>query len=146
LECSFYLEIDKKKVVTSLKIYVIMPRVSDPKSKIKLQILQKVAENYNYHLNVPEYSLEKSIFDLNMMINQIKKSAIVIVDLSLERPSCYYELGVAETLHKTIFLFAELGTVIHQTSYRNKVFFYGDLTEFERQIEMILKGLTSVLL
>jgi nucleoside 2-deoxyribosyltransferase len=114
-----------------------MPRESDPESKKKLQILKAIAEKFRYNLNIPEYDPVNPNFNIENMIEQIKRAVVVIVDLSFERPSCYYELGVAESLHKKIIVFAKLGTNIHQTSYRNEITFYKNLNEFEFQINCI---------
>ena len=57
------------------------------------------------------------------MHSNIKKASFVIADLAYERPSCYYELGLAQAMGKLTFFIALAGTKIHQT--------YGDIHFYE---------------
>lgn len=62
---------------------------------------------------------------------EIEGATLVIADLSLQRPSCYYELGLAQALGRTTLLVAEEGTDVHQAFGRSDVLFYkspADLT------------------
>ena len=86
----------------------------------------------------PNYSTVKPSFDLNSTIQDLKGASFVIADLSLERPSCYYELGLAEALRKRVHLIAQAGTDIHQTAARDNVLFFDDLIQFEAVIDAIL--------
>ena len=57
-------------------------------------------------------------------LQDMKQCEFVLVNLSLERPSCYYELGLAEAIGKPVYLIAIEGTDIHQTASRKLVQFY----------------------
>jgi hypothetical protein len=61
-----------------------------------------------------------------------------LADLSLERPSCYYELGLAEALGKPVYLIAAEGTDIHQTASRRLVSFYNGQEDFIILLKHIL--------
>lgn len=116
--------------------HVIMPVGSDLAFPIKQEIIQQIAEAYTLEVHFPKYSLNKPAFDMQKTIEDLKGSLFVIADLSLERPSCYYELGIAESLVKKVFIIAQSGTDIHQTVNRERVQFYkdlGDLKEMLRQ-------------
>ena len=49
----------------------------------------------------------------DMVIDKIRDAAFIIVDLTDERPNCYYELGYAHALGKHVIHIAEEQTAIH---------------------------------
>ena len=75
---------------------VIMPMGSDQFASTKQQLIGQVAQVHDLETHFPKYSLSEPAFDMHAIIEDLKESLFVIADLSLERPSCYYELGVAE--------------------------------------------------
>lgn len=72
-------------------------------------------------------------FDFAEAIRRLKRAKLVIADLSFERPSCYYELGMAQALGLPTLLLAQHGTRLHQHS--GAVTFYKDLQEFQQIVE-----------
>jgi nucleoside 2-deoxyribosyltransferase len=62
----------------------------------------------------------------------------VLADLSLERPSCYYELGLAEALGKPVYLIAKKNTDIHQTASRRLVRYFDNEDEYKVLVENII--------
>jgi nucleoside 2-deoxyribosyltransferase len=72
-------------------------------------------------------------FDLVEAIRKLKEAKLVIADLSFERPSCYYELGMAQGLGLPTLLLAQEGTRLYQHS--GAVTFYKDLEEFQQIVE-----------
>jgi hypothetical protein len=61
----------------------------------------------------------------------MQRAEFVLADLSLERPSCYFELGLAEAAN-AFFLVAAAGTPIHQVGNAGKVVFYSDMVQARR--------------
>ena len=49
--------------------------------------------------------------------------------LTLERPSCYYEVGLAQALNRRVQAFAERGTQNHQAHDRDRAILYGSLED-----------------
>jgi hypothetical protein len=86
----------------------------------------------------PPYDLSSPTFDLASELRQIREARCALVDLSFERPSSYYELGLIEALGQRAFVIAEEGTPLHQTSLRNDARFYSNLDEFEALVAFIL--------
>lgn len=121
-----------------MSFYVIMPLGSDPDASDKRSRIEKIAHEQQLTVHFPKYSPSRATFELEELTEELKGADFIIVDLSLERPSCYYELGLAEALRKPVYLIARLGTNIHQTSNRDKVSFFVDLTEFEALVRTIL--------
>ncbi len=118
--------------------YVIMPFRSDQSSTIKRKIIEDIAQEYRLVAHFPEYSPDRPSFNVKAAILVLSNADFVIVDLSLERPSCYYELGLAEALKRPVYLIAKAGTDIHQTANRDKAFFFEDFAEFEDIVRTIL--------
>lgn len=120
--------------------HVIMPVGSNPKKDENQQYISEVAHEYGIRPHFPRYATEDPIFNLQSTLQDLRKSEFVLADLSLERPSCYYELGLAEALGKPVYLIATEGTDIHQTASRRLVSFYKD----HKDLVTLLKHILSV--
>ncbi|MFB6840585.1 hypothetical protein [Streptomyces sp. NPDC056361] len=122
-------------------IYSIMPVSSDGSYRAKRVNLSSVADEFNLSVHFP---LDRGLpevgkeFDLPRVVNEIKRAALVLADLSLERPSCYYELGLAQALNAKVGLIAKSGTNIHQAFGRNLVVEFDNLQEYASAVRRIL--------
>jgi|SRR5205085_617474 len=126
-----------------MHFYVIMPVDSDQQFTKKKGIIQAEAQGVKLEPFFPLDRKYKEQFDLNSAIGDLRNSSFVIADLSLERPSCYFELGLAQAIGKPTILIAEEGTPIHQAYRRNQVRFYKDLDDYRRIILDILRSAAS---
>jgi nucleoside 2-deoxyribosyltransferase len=122
---------------------MIMPQGSDPTFPKKRAVIQDVAERRHLMVEFPmdwrEGGAEHSSFDLTRALAGLSSVDCVIADLSLERPSCYYELGLAQALRKRVFLMAEEGTAIHQAASRSETRFYKGLNEYRDIVDGIAR-------
>lgn len=125
-----------KKVVMNF-VYVIMPVNSDPHAALKRDLLSQIAARFQLQLCLPRYEKEGAAFNLGKTLARMRRAAFVFADLSLARPSCYYELGLAEALGKTVHAIAQIGTDIHQTSVRKTVKYYADYDELQSLVAEI---------
>ncbi|MFC8843924.1 hypothetical protein ACFT8Q_28045 [Streptomyces griseoincarnatus] len=122
-------------------IYSIMPVSSDEDYYEKRAGLSGAAEEFNLSVHFP---LDRGLpetgkeFDLARVVSELKQAALVIADLSLERPSCYYELGLAQALGAQVALIARSGTNIHQAFGRNSVTEFRNLQEYPSVVRRIL--------
>jgi hypothetical protein len=124
--------------------HVIMPLYSDKLSDQKIEIIRSIADDHNLLAHFPTYSKDSPVFDLNATIRTYQKALFILADLSFERPSCYYELGIAEASGSIIYLIAAKGTEIHQTTHKNSLYFYSDLDQLrEIIIEILVKDKTA---
>ena len=127
--------------MTNHEIYVIMPVGADVAANEKRSIIEQCAKRHNV---VAHFPMDRLKFEhdpknaLRESIEQIRRSRLVLADLSLERPSCYYELGVAETTGTPVTIIARSGTDIHQSMNRSKTRFYDNMVSYERLIDVIL--------
>lgn len=124
----------------SLSVFVIMPISGIETAPDKLRVVKEVAHEQNWSAHLPAYDPDAPVFNLNETIREMQASSLIIADLTGERPSCYYELGLAEALHLPIFAVAERHTEIHQTSIRGEIRRYENLDEFEKLIKRALSG------
>jgi len=60
----------------------------------------------------------------------MRTSDFVFADLTHERPSCYFEIGIAESCGAALVTVAAEGTDIHQMSRPNDTKFFSSLEEF----------------
>jgi nucleoside 2-deoxyribosyltransferase len=102
-----------------------MPVASDPEYQSKRSVIESVATAFGLATLFPLDAGTE--FNLDVTLTELRESDIIIADLSNERPSCYYELGLVHALHKPVFVFATVGTIIHQLSDRKSVAFYDGL-------------------
>lgn len=123
-------------------VYVIMPINSDPQAMQKQHLLSTLALRFQLQLYLPLYKKDDAAFNLTKTLAMMRGASFVFADLSLARPSCYYELGLAEALGKKIYPVAENGTDIHQTAVRSKVKYYADLNDFGNVAQNILDDAT----
>ncbi len=121
---------------------MIMPMGSDEDAPKKQHLIQQVAQTHDLVVHLPNYNLSEPSFDIHRELEDLKGSLFVIADLSLERPSCYYELGIAEALGKKIYLIARTGTDIHQTVNRKDIQFYRDMNHLQILIGDIIQSAT----
>ncbi len=119
-------------------LQVIMPVGADPRREEKEAIIRRAAAARELSVHLPSYSAQDPVFNVHSALEDLRGAEFVVADLSFERPSCYYELGLAEALGKPVFLVAEEGTAIHQTAARQLVKFFRNLEEFRECIEGII--------
>lgn len=124
--------------------YVIMPVGADKQFADKKSILQRVAKKEDLTPYFPFDRANNIIFELNGTLAVLKDSDFVLADLSMERPSCYFELGLAQALGKDVYLIAEQGADIHQAHGRSRTHFYSGLQSYEEVVVSVLKKAKQV--
>lgn len=126
--------------MTTSIAYIVAPATSDLRQDQKREIILRACKEANYAAHYPAYSPAHSTFDLIQERIEILAARLAFVDVSFERPSCYFELGLIEALGRPVVLVAEAGTFIHQTSYRQQAQFYSSLAEYDGLIRSALGG------
>lgn len=124
-------------------VYVIMPVSVDILAEKKKEILGRRAKDGNLTVHFPMDHVGFQLDSGDVLSRTVSKMAgavLVIADLSFERPSCYYELGLAEASGANVAPIALTGSDIHQSANRGRVSYYSDLASYERVIERVLKA------
>ena len=111
---------------------VIIPIGSNPTANETQELVKNIAKKSAVK---PQ---EGPVFNLQATLQVFKDAAFVLADLSLERPSCYYELGLAEALGKPVYLIAIEKTDIHQTVSRRLVQYYKNTDEYSNLVASII--------
>jgi hypothetical protein len=119
-------------------LYIISPVAADPDFAAKRSILARNAGTLGLKAlfpldRDPSIALEKASDD-------IRTASFVLADLSYERPSCYFELGLAEAAGADVGIIAKAGTPIHQVGYASQVNFYRDLDDYDRVVGRLLEA------
>jgi nucleoside 2-deoxyribosyltransferase len=122
-----------------MRFYVIMPVGADQQFAEKKSILTRVAKKEGLTPYFPFDRTRNMIFDRDATLAVMKDSDFVLADLSMERPSCYFELGIAQALGKEVYLVAEHDTDIHQAHGRSLTHFYKGLPGYEQVVSSVLK-------
>jgi hypothetical protein len=116
----------------------IGPWRRDPNSQEKRQIISEECAQHAWTPIWPSDAEGPTDFLLDRWLNQVQQATLVLADLTLERPSCYFELGCVEAMKATVMIIAETGTPIHQTSHQSSVIYYDSMIEYRAVIRRIL--------
>ncbi len=116
-------------------IIVIMPVGSDPRQAERRSAVVRGLSGARLKPLLPDYDVADPQFSLENFLAALRGARGVLADLTGERPSSYFELGVAEALGRPVVLVAETGTRIHQSSGRPTVRFYSGMDELASLIE-----------
>jgi hypothetical protein len=119
--------------------HVIMPVGSDPDWQEKATAIKQAAVRNGVSVRFPDYVPKAPVFRLIDLKRELAGAAFVLADLTLERPSCYYELGLAEALGLRVCLVAESETPIHQSAARSEVRYFRNLVEFDVVVDRAIK-------
>ena len=120
------------------RLLSIGPWSLDSDSAVKRQILSDECGQNGWELICPTNIADDNDREIKEWLTTIADATLVLVDLSLERPSCYYELGCVETMKKTVAVIGRLGTPIHQTFRRDTVIFYDGLVDYRRVVHCLV--------
>ena len=122
----------------SSSVYIIMPVGSDPDFQRRRGIINYAVISMGYSATFPHYEEFAQPFDLAVAKAEIAASSAVLADLTYERPSCYYEVGLAQAVHSRVLLIAQAGTVVHQVYRRDWVAYYESLENLDRCVQDLL--------
>ncbi|HZD99559.1 MAG TPA: hypothetical protein VE132_15515 [Micromonosporaceae bacterium] len=117
-------------------VYVIMPVGSDPDAGHRRERIAATADALGLDTYFPlDHRTHGEDVDPATLRLEMQRATIAVADLSLERPSCYYELGVALGVGLPTVVVAAAGTPIHQTADRASVAFYDSLDGLGKILE-----------
>jgi hypothetical protein len=123
-----------------MKIFSVMPHLADQDFNAKKKLLLDVACRCNLVILFGSNSNKED--DVISSLEMLKSSDAVLVDLSFERPSCYFELGYAQAMEKPLILIAQAGTHIHQVLSRRSINTYSNFVEYELLIRKSFSSLS----
>ena len=122
-------------------VFVIMPVGSDPNYLSRRSRIDATVRALGMEPYFPlDHHRHDEVFDPATVRFEMQRASVVVADLTLERPSCYYELGVAQGVGLPTVIVAAQGTPIHQTADRDRVAFYADLDELSKVLHSELRA------
>ena len=77
------------------------------------------------------------------ILKEIRRSDVVIADLTDERPNCYYEVGYAHALGKKVILSAKQGTNVHFDLKDNNFIFWKSTSDLKDKLIIALQSSSS---
>jgi nucleoside 2-deoxyribosyltransferase len=119
-------------------IYFIMPVGSDPMYRERREALRHILRGRGKIGHFPLEHNENTELNLDSIIADMNSADQVVADLALERPSCYFEVGLAQALGKRVRLIAPIGTDVHQVGERELVERYDCFDEYKSIIDKII--------
>ena len=120
-------------------VFVIMPVGSDPAHGERRARIDAAITSLGM---VPYHALDHRGHADDMTAAEIRDEisgcVVALADLSLERPSCYYELGIVHGMGAPVAVVAEVGTMIHQTADRWRLSYYDSMADLQAQVQAVL--------
>lgn len=107
----------------------------------KKSIVQELLRPTPIDLLIANDNPEGRSITVEKTIEWMQTSNYFLVDLSYERPSCYYELGYIQSMDKETLIVAKSGEKIHMSLNRNQISFYTDIEDYKRTIRIWLSTL-----
>jgi nucleoside 2-deoxyribosyltransferase len=124
--------------MTDKRIRVLMPIGSDPAYRAKqIEIAEAAAAN-GYVAVFPSYDPAEPNFHLDQFVDDIGSSTIVVADLTGERPSVYFELGVVQALGKPVIIMASTGVPLHQHAAGAQMIRYENIEDMKQRLAAAL--------
>lgn len=132
----------EKDKIDERYIFVAMSFQNDPLLEDTYSTVKRATKNLKKGLRCERVDDINDDFIINEKIYEcIKKSRLIIVDLTGNRPNVYYELGYARALGKQIILIAKEGEKPHfDVSHQNTIF-YSNSTELEKKLNSRLRAI-----
>jgi CheY-like chemotaxis protein len=81
---------------------------------------------------------------IERIYEDIHNAAFVVAELSLPKPNCYYELGFADALNKTVIRLARVGTEIPFDVNQYQFIFYSGIHDLRRRLSNAVRHLGFV--
>jgi len=131
-----------ERINVSKDAFVIMSFTDDPALIDAYQSFKEVCTQFNYDCKrMDEITDNKRITPA--MFSSIKNSAFVIVELSMERPNVYYEMGYADALDKPMIALAKEGTTIHFDAKDVPIIFWNSQTQLKKDLHARIEQIAS---
>jgi hypothetical protein len=119
-------------------VFIVAPHSFDPRFEKKIRVISELADDLDVKIGWAAPASIKGAAGESIGLGDLRRADAVIGDLSFERPSCYFEVGLACGLNKPVFLIAEEGTRLHQVVGRDAVEFYSDMDEYRDVVRKAL--------
>ncbi len=115
-------------------LFMATPYKLDPDHDKKKTIIRELLRSTQIDLLIANDTPEGRSMTVENTIEWMQTSDFFLVDLSYERPSCYYELGYIQSMNKDTLIVARSGEKIHMSLNRNQISFYDNIEDYEEMV------------
>lgn len=123
-------------------IFVAMSFQNDPSLEDTYSTIQRTIKSIKKSLKCERLDDIQEDFIINdKILDCIKKSKLMIVDLTGSRPNVYYELGYARALGKQIIRLCKEGEKPHFDVSNQNIIFFNNSTKLENSLKLRLRTL-----
>lgn len=119
--------------------YFIMPVGSDPEYATKRMVLESLLQEFRAVGHFPLEDYSEAQFKAEVAVSEMGKADAIIADLAFERPSCYFEVGLAQGAGLKVELIAPVEAAIHQIGGREHLSFYAGVAEYEHLVRRFVR-------
>ncbi|MFW9877007.1 MAG: hypothetical protein ACFFG0_28265 [Candidatus Thorarchaeota archaeon] len=127
------------------KGFILMAMKNDPFLENTYQIIKNECKNIDINaIRIDE--IQTSALITKEVLDEIQSSEYIIVDLTLERPNVYYELGFTHGIGKDnekIILLAKKGTNLHFDIRNMRTIIYENHEHLRKELKKRLKAIKS---
>jgi nucleoside 2-deoxyribosyltransferase len=123
-----------------VRVQTILPGTVDPQVVAKRKIWINAARRHGVEVILPPLPPHVSEFDLRAALSGLRACQLVVADLSFERPSCYFELGLAQALGVPVVVLSVRSTLPHQHGPALGEYCYESLDDYEEVVDKTLSS------
>lgn len=123
-----------------MKLQIVLPVRSDPDFNLKRLMWIDAARAIGHEIVMPD-GTPPGAFDLESALKVLNTVQLVVADLAFERPSCYYELGLAQALGVPAVLLNYAKSAKHQHAPVVAEYLYEDLSDYGGVVKQVLSAL-----
>jgi hypothetical protein len=131
-----------EKIASSRSVLVCMSYANRADFRDLLAAVRAVCGEFDYDAErIDEVNLSKRI--VPQILNQVKRSAFVVVDVTEQKPNVYYELGFADGAGKEVVLLAKQGTALPFNVADVPVIYWEGFEDFKQEFRKRLREISA---
>lgn len=106
-----------ERIITPRDVFVIMSFSADPDLEDAYETFCTVCSSFLFNAYRVDHHIDGNKRIIPEIIENIKRSAFIIADVSEPRPNVYYEIGWGQALNKPVIVTAKEGTKLEFDIY-----------------------------
>lgn len=134
--------LEQAVAVPKNQVFVVMQFGDEALDSAYAGVIKPVAEEFGFKV-VRVDEIQDSGNISQQILESISSSAVVVADLTGERPNCYYEAGFAHAIGKEIVFAIRDGTRIHFDLAGNRFISWRTEADYRRKLRERFESLTS---
>jgi hypothetical protein len=132
-----------ERIVTPRDVFVVMSFGKDPALEDAYDTFCTASAKYGFRAFKIDHHIDETKRIIPEIIENIKRCAFVIVDVSEPRPNVYYELGWAQALAKPVIVTAKEGVKLEFDIYDVPTIYWNNQTSLREGLAKRLERITE---